>query len=97
MERSGTQYEWIEECLLAKKGVSKDLKKEWNWVRFLLDDKMFAAVCLDEADNPFYITLKLEPSEGNVPDDLLKDMLGKSYQLVLSKMSKKKQEELLGE
>ena len=64
---------------------------------------MFAAVCLDSDDKPYYITLKLEPEEGNflrqqfedilpgyymnkqhwnsvkpdgeVPDDLLKDLL----------------------
>lgn len=84
---------------------------------------MFAAICLDKHDKPYYITLKLEPTEGdflrqqyediipgyymnkvhwnsvksngNVPDELLKDMLDKSYQLVLSRFSKKKQKELL--
>lgn len=30
-------------------------------------------------------------ADGEVPDDLLKDMLDKSYQLVLSGFSKKKQ------
>ena len=34
-------------------------------------------------------------AEGEVPDDLLKDMLDKSYQLVLSGFSKKKQIEIL--
>lgn len=117
-------YPWIDEYLLAKKGVNKDLKVEWNWVRYRLDDKMFAAVCLDDDNNPKYITLKLEPAEGEflrkeyediipgyymdkvnwnsvnpdgtVPDDLLKEMLTKSYHLVLAKFSKKKQAELLG-
>ena len=84
---------------------------------------LFAAVCLDENDEPYYITLKLEPSEGDflrkqyediipgyymnkihwnsikpdgeVPDDLLKDLLDKSYRLVLSGFSKKKQREIL--
>lgn len=117
------KYEWIDQYLLEKKGVSKDLKKEWNWIRYLLGDKMFAAICLDEYDKPCYITLKLNPLEGdflrqqyddiipgyymnkehwnsikpdgNVPDELMKNMLDKSYQLVLSKLSKKKQQELL--
>ena len=84
---------------------------------------MFAAVCLDEKSNPYYITLKLEPAEGDflrtqyediipgyymnkmhwnsvkpdgaVPDDLLKDLLDKSYLLVLGSFSKKKQQEIL--
>lgn len=117
------KYEWMDEFLLKKQGVTKDLKKEWNWIRYLIGDKMFAAICLDEKDTPYYITLKLEPSEGEflraqyedivpgyymnkihwnsirpdgqVPDELLKDLLDKSYQLVLEGFSKKKQKEIL--
>lgn len=117
------KYEWIDEFLLNKKGVTRDLKKEWNWIRYQIGGKMFAAICLDDCNEPYYITLKLEPVEGeflrnqysdiipgyymnkihwnsvkadgNVPDDLLKDMLDKSYGLVLSEFSKKKQKELL--
>lgn len=36
-------------------------------------------------------------ADGNVPDDLLKDMLDKSYDLVLKGLSKKVQKELLGD
>lgn len=117
------RYPWIDEFLLSKKGVTKDLQKDWNWVRYQIGGKMFAAICLDEKDNPYYITLKLEPTEGDflrsqykdivpgyymnkvhwnsiqpdgdVHDDLLKDLLDKSYQLVLSGFSKKKQMELM--
>lgn len=116
------QYNWIDEFLLRKAGVSKDLQAEWNWIRYKIEDKMFAAICLD--DNPHYITLKLEPAEGdflrkqyediipgyymnklhwnsvkatgNVPDELLKELLDKSYNLVLTGFSKKKQKEILG-
>ena len=119
------RYQWINEYLLSMKGASSDFKEEWNWRRYLLGDKMFAAVCLNNQGEAQLITLKLEPLEGdflrqqyedvlpgyymnklhwnsvradgNVPDDLLKDMLEKSYDLVLSKMTKKKQKELLGE
>ena len=35
--------------------------------------------------------------DGEVPDDLLRDLLDKSYQLVLGGFSKKKQREILGE
>ncbi|GLC79680.1 MmcQ/YjbR family DNA-binding protein [Lacrimispora brassicae] len=36
-------------------------------------------------------------ADGNVPDDLVKDLLEKSYYLVLTGLTKKKQKELLGE
>lgn len=118
------RYDWLDEYLLSKKGVTKDLQKDWNWVRYHIGGKMFAAVCREWQDNkPYYITLKLEPAEGeflraqyedivpgyymnkmhwnsvkpdgNVPDDLLKDLLDKSYELVLHGFSKKKQREIL--
>lgn len=117
------KYTWIDEFLLGKAGVTKDLQQDWNWIRYQIGGKMFAAVCLDSNNEPHYITLKLDPAEGeflrqqyediipgyymnkvhwnsvkadgNVPDELLKDMLDKSYQLVLAGFSKKKQSEIL--
>ena len=117
------KYNWIDEFLLSKAGVTKDLQTEWNWIRYKIEDKMFVAICLNDEDKPKYITLKLEPNEGdflrkqyediipgyymnkvhwnsvnpdgNVPDDLLKEMLEKSYNLVLKGFSKKKQKEIL--
>lgn len=118
------RYTWIDEYLLSKAGVTKDLQKDWNWIRYQVGGKMFVAVCLVwETDEPYYITLKLEPTEGDflrqqyediipgyymnkthwnsikpdseVPDNLLKDLLDKSYQLVLGGFSKKKQREVL--
>ena len=118
------KYPWINEYLLAKPGVTKDLQTEWNWIRYQIGGKLFAAVCLDDATGkPVYITLKLDPAEGdflrqqyadiipgyymnkvhwnsikaegNVPDELLKEMLEKSYRLVLGGFSKKRQNELL--
>ena len=117
------KYDWIDEFLLSKKSVTKNLQEDWNWIRYCIGDKMFAAICLDDNNKPYYITLKLEPSEGDflrnqyediipgyymnkmhwnsikadgeVPDDLLKDMLDKSYDLVLGGFSKKRQKELL--
>lgn len=117
------KYTWMDEYLLGKTGVTKDLQKDWNWIRYQIGGKMFAAVCMDENNEPYYITLKLEPLEGDflrqqyediipgyymnkmhwnsvkadgeVPDDLLKDLLDKSYQLVLGGFSKKKQREIL--
>ncbi len=118
------RYDWIDGYLMDKAAVEKDLKVEWNWIRYQIGGKLFAAICLDSSDNAKYITLKLDPSEGeflrnqyediipgyymnkthwnsveadgNVPDDVLKDMLDKSYNLVLNSFSKKKQSELIG-
>lgn len=119
------KYPWIDEYLQNKPGVTKDLQKDWNWIRYQIGGKMFAAVCLDKDNQPYYITLKLEPSEGDflraqypdivpgyymnkvhwnsvkpdgeLPDELLKDLLDKSWQLVLHGFSRKKQLEILGE
>lgn len=117
------KYDWIDSYLMDKAGVTKDLKIEWNWIRYQVGGKMFAAICLDSTDKEKYITVKLNPDEGeflrkqyddiipgyymnkvhwnsvnpdgSVPDELLKDMLDKSYSLVLSAFSKKKQSEIL--
>jgi len=58
------KYEWIDEYLLGKSGVTKDLQPEWNWIRYQIGGKMFAAICRDDDNKPVYITLKLEPLEG---------------------------------
>lgn len=117
------KYAWIDAFLLEKPGVTKDLQEDWNWIRYQIGGKMFAAVCLDDADRPYYITLKLEPLEGDfwrkqyediipgyymnkthwnsvkangeVPEDILKDLLEKSYRIVFGSLSKKKQKEIL--
>ena len=117
-------YNWMDEYLLAKPGVTKDLQADWNWIRYHVGGKMFAAICLKEENIPVYITLKLEPAagefwrsqyedvipgyymnkvhwnsirpDGQVPDEILKDMLDQSYALVLGGFSKKKQKEIAG-
>ena len=35
---------WLGEYLLAKPGVTKDFKEEWDWHRYLVGGKMFAAL-----------------------------------------------------
>ena len=117
------KYPWIDDYLMAKPGVTRDLQADWNWIRYQIGGKMFAAICRDDHDIPYYITLKLEPMEGDfwrsqyadvipgyymnkmhwnsiradgaVPDEVLQNMLDKSYGLVLRSFSKKKQKELL--
>ena len=59
------RYGWLDEYLLEKPGVSKDFKAEWNWYRYQLCDKLFAALCMDDKTSvAVYITLKLDPAEG---------------------------------
>lgn len=116
------RYDWIDDFLMKKSGVTK-LPPQWNWIRYAVGRKMFAAVCLGNDNKPVHITLKLEPEEGSflreqyddiipgyymnkqhwnsvnpngkVEDDLLKDLLEKSYNLVLGGFSRKKQQEIL--
>ena len=117
------RYEWMDEYLLKKRGVTRDFQPVWNWIRYHVGGKMFAAICLDSKEHPYYINLKLEPMkgeifrrqyedilpgyysdkvhwnsirpDGEVPDDLLKDMLDESYHLVLEGFSRKRQREIL--
>ena len=60
------KYPWIDEYLLSKRAVTKDLQPEWNWIRYHIGGKMFAAILLDDNNRPFYINLKLEPLEGEL-------------------------------
>ena len=122
VRRIEMKYEWIDKFLMKKIGVTRDHQQEWNWIRYQIGGKMFAAICRDDDDKPVYITLKLEPlegefmrkeyadiipgyymnklhwnsvkAEGEVPDDVMMDMLDKSYQLVFSSLTKKKQKEI---
>lgn len=122
------RYMWLDKYLMGKPGVTKDLQESWNWVRYQVGGKMFAAVLLDGGNNdePYYINLKLLPMEGEsyraqypgdvipgyysnkqhwnsvnpdgaVPDEVLRSMLSRSYELVLKGLPKYKQREILGE
>ena len=90
-----------------------------------LNGKMFAAICRDDDNKPVYITLKLEPldgdflrnqyediipgyymnkvhwnsvkADGDVPDEIMMEILDKAYQVVLGSLSKKKQKEIMGD
>ncbi len=116
---------WIYEELEKKPGAVKDFKEEWQWTRFQVGGKLFAAICKGEDGEDSLLTLKLEPAEGRflreqyediipgyymnkehwnsvklggaVPEGLLREMMEKSYRLVLGGLSKKKQKEILGE
>ena len=40
-----TNYPWLDGYLLSKPGAEQDFKVEWQWERYLVRGKMFAAVC----------------------------------------------------
>lgn len=118
------RYDWMDAYLLQKRGVSKDFQPVWNWIRYQVGGKMFAAICLDKQGTPYYINLKVDPAEGEwlrgqyadmlpgyysdgrnwisvkpdgqVPDALLRELLDKARNLMLSSFSKKRQREILG-
>lgn len=33
------KYAWMDEYLMNKTGVTKDLKEEWNWIRYMIGGK----------------------------------------------------------
>ena len=72
-------YPWIDDYLLQKPSVTKDLQPDWNWIRYQIGGKLFAAVCLDDQDQPYYITLKLDPAEGDFLRGQYEDILPGYY------------------
>ena len=72
------RYAWIDDFLMKKAGVTK-LPPQWNWIRYAVGGKMFAAVCLGENNRPYYITLKLEPSEGSFLRQQYEDIIPGYY------------------
>ena len=38
-EDQSMKYPWIDEYLMAKRGVTKDLQEEWNWNRYHIGGK----------------------------------------------------------
>ena len=126
-----SKYEWLDEYLLSKAGVTKDYKTEWEWWRYMVGGKMFAATLHPaEKHAPEYagkdlLSLKCEPLlaellrkahpeilagfymdkanwnsiclDGDVPEELMREMCDSSYNLIFTKLTKKAQREILGE
>ncbi len=53
-------YPELENFLMSLRGVEKDYKKEWDWVRFNIRGKMFAAICADGTDGAL-LNIKAQP------------------------------------
>lgn len=61
------QYVWLDEYLLSKPGATKDYKIEWNWWRYQVRGKLFAATCQPGPayrayDGRELLSLKCEPA-----------------------------------
>ena len=66
------KYPWLDEYLLTKAGCTKDYKAEWEWHRYLVGGKMFAALmCPSDKYDAAYagknlINLKCDPLTADV-------------------------------
>ena len=58
-----SNYPWLQDTLLSFPGASRDFKVEWQWERYLLGTKMFAALCEDGTGAPV-VSLKCDPAMG---------------------------------
>ena len=61
------KYDWLEKYLLAFPGAGHDYKIEWQWDRYMVRGKLFAAICSpsgmkDESYNDHtLVNLKCDP------------------------------------
>lgn len=121
------RYAWLDTFLRAHSGVTYDWKEEWQWHRYLLDGKLFAALCQPDSEHKDYrlpplLTVKCEPElavaagrstrrtpagfymnkthwntiflDGHLSQDQLEQFCDRSYQLIFSKLTQKRQREL---
>ena len=116
------KYEWLDEYVMGKKGVTKDYQPQWEAARYFIGGKMFAMQGGDKEGKPIF-TMKLEPEvndfmrqqfaevvsgyymnkmhwsslylEGDVPDDVVRDMIDRSYETGIKALPKKLQKEIL--
>ncbi len=121
------KYEWLDEYLLSMPGTEKDFKLEWQWHRYMVRGKLFAAVCAPEEKYKIYgghelVNLKCDPRlsellrvqypeilpgfycdktnwiaallDGDLPDEVLRDLCEQSYRLVVARLPKYVQREL---
>lgn len=123
------KYEWLDAYLLSLPGTEKDYKPEWQWFRYRIRGKLFAAVCSPDAKYQTYgghdlVNLKCDPAEaellraqypeilpgfytdkrtwiaalldGNLSDEVLRELCAASHRAVLEKLPKYVQRELSG-
>ena len=59
------RYPWFDAYCMEKPGAQKDFKAEWNWIRYTVGGKLFAAVMVNADGEPTGISLKCEPEFGD--------------------------------
>ncbi len=122
------RYDWLDAYLLSLPGAEKDYKPEWQWFRYMVRGKLFAAVCSPGPEHRTYgghdlVNLKCEPAEsellraqypeilpgfytdkrtwiaalldGDLPDEVLRQLCADSHRLVLAKLPKYVQRDIL--
>ena len=120
-------YEWLDSYLRGKPGAEHDYKIEWQWDRYLVRGKLFAALCSPDLKYTTYgghtlVNLKCDPRlseafraqyqeilpgfytdkrtwiavflDGNLPEEVLRELCDLSYRLVTEKLPKYIQREL---
>ena len=60
------RYPWLETYLLSKPGAVTDFKVEWQWQRYQVGGRLFAAICTPSPSYPAYqgrtmVLLKCDP------------------------------------
>ena len=123
------RYEWLDEYLLSFPGVEKDYQPVWQWFRYKVRGRMFAAVCSPAENYQIYgghdlVNLRCLPAEGKLlrraypdilpgfysdkrtwisclldgglPEAVLRDLCGRSYELTVKKLPKYVQREIKG-
>ena len=122
------RYSWLEGYLLSMPGAVTDYKLEWQWQRYLVGGRMFAAVCTPGPEHAAHagrtmvilqypevrsqagrgISREVVPGfysdkrnwnsvylDGALPDDVLRDFCGMSYELVFQKLTQRGQREIM--
>lgn len=126
-----TAHDWLDAYLLGMPGATTDYKVEWEWQRYQVGGKMFAATMQPGPQYREYagrrlVSLKCDPAwaeqlraehpddilpgfyadkrhwisvdlDGDVPEELLRELCDHSYRLVFAKLTKKLQREIAGE
>ncbi|NLB90952.1 MAG: MmcQ/YjbR family DNA-binding protein [Clostridiales bacterium] len=64
-------YQWIDACFLAQPGTEKEFNPAWKAYKYMLKNKMYAYIGIQDKTNRPIVTLKLEP--------LYSDMLRSQY------------------
>ncbi len=72
------QYEFLDERLLKKPGVTRDFKVEWDATRFMVDGKMFVMVGENKEKQPI-ISIKVDPVWGETLRNAYADIVPGYY------------------